>query len=72
MNILYTFSVIEEISKKKNVINVGCSLHKYTLTKYIIQYYNKTRMIFAYKRKNDQVAEKKKTQKKLKTISKLI
>jgi len=62
---------MEEINKQNILINVGCPLHSQILTKYIITYYVKTRMIFASKRKNEQVAEKKKTQKKLSTFFKI-
>jgi len=63
---------MEEINKQNILIKVGCPIHSQILTNYIITYYVITRMIFACKRKNEQVAEKKKTQKNLKKISKLV
>jgi len=39
---------------------VGCTDHEYELTKYIVQFYLNTRMIFACKKHNNKVSDQKK------------
>jgi len=64
--------VMDEVTNTGVPSKVGCLEHQNELTKYIINFYLNTRMIFACKRHNDQISYKKNTIKRLKKISKLI
>jgi hypothetical protein len=63
---------MNEVNVRGVSSKVGCSKHQKELTKYIIQFYINTRIIFACKQYNQHIAHKKNTEKKLKKISRLI
>lgn len=64
---------MDEISVHGISTKVGCANHQHQLTKYIVKFYMNTRMIFACRKHNEIVSNKrKKTEKRLKKISRII
>lgn len=43
---------------------IGCADHQHELTKYVVKFYINTRMIFACRKHNELVSEKKKNEKR--------
>jgi len=57
---------MDEISVHGISTKVGCANHQHQLTKYIVKFYLNTRMIFACRKHNEIVSNKKKNRKTIK------
>ena len=67
----FLFPVVDEVEKMGIPCFVGCEAHQRELTKWVVNFYVTTRMIFVCKDHMKAVVENKKKEKRLRKESKL-